>query len=309
MKTLVVTGGAGFVGSHLCEALLEQNFAVICLDNFVTGKEGNILHLLKDKNFSLVRHDITKAIKLKGSVDQVYNLASPASPKDFSKMPVEILLTNSVGTRNALELAVSKKARFLQASTSEVYGQPLEHPQKEAYFGNVNSIGERSCYDEGKRFSEALVMAYSRKKSVDARIARIFNTFGPRMRKDDGRVTPNFVTQALANKPITVYGDGSQTRSFCFVSDLVEGLIKLMNSDYKKPVNLGNPNEITIKQFAEKILEISKSKSKLVFVELPKDDPARRQPDISVAKAELGWQPTVSLEDGLAKTINWFKDN
>ena len=309
MKTVVVTGGAGFVGSHLCEALSSQGSAVICVDSLVTGREENVERLLEDKNFSLVRHDITKAIDLKEGIDQVYNLASPASPKDFSRIPIEILLTNSVGTRNALELAVSKKARFLQASTSEVYGQPLEHPQKETYFGNVNSIGERSCYDEGKRFSEALVTAYSRKKSVDARIARIFNTYGPRMRKDDGRVTPNFITQALSGKPITIYGNGSQTRSFCFVTDLVAGLIKLMNSDYKKPVNLGNPNEITVKQFAEKILEISKSKSKLVFAELPKDDPARRQPDISVARAELGGQPTVSLEDGLAKTIDWFKDN
>ena len=307
MKTAVVTGGAGFIGSHLCEALLGRGMRVVCVDSFLTGQRENIAHLMREKNFSLLEQDITVPFEIEGGVDFVYNLASPASPMDFAKMPVEIMLVNSIGTKNMLDIALAKKARFLEASTSEVYGQPLEHPQKESYWGNVNSIGMRSCYDEGKRFSEALAMAFARNKGVDVRIARIFNTYGPRMRLDDGRVTPNFITQALAGKPLTVYGDGKQTRSFCFVSDLVAGLIKLMESDYSGPVNLGNPQEITVKQFAEAVLRISKSNSVLSFKKLPQDDPERRKPDISIAKKELGWEPKVSLEEGLVKTIDWFR--
>jgi len=306
MKTILVTGGAGFIGSHLCEALLAKGNKVICLDNFVTGSRENIKHLEGSKNFSLVEHDVTKPIVLDEKVDQIYNMASPASPIDFQKMPIEILLTNSFGTKNLLDLAFEKKARFLEASTSEVYGQPLEHPQKESYWGNVNTIGLRSCYDESKRFSEALVMAYNRKKNVEVRIARIFNTFGPRMRANDGRVVPNFVTQALEGKPITIYGKGDQTRSFCFVADLVNGLTKLMDSDYSKPVNLGSLNEITVKQLAEATIKLTGSKSKLEFKPLPEDDPARRQPDTSVAEKELGWEAKTSLEQGLKKTIEWF---
>jgi len=234
-------------------------------------------------------------------------MASPASPVDFPKIPIKILLTSSLGLKNLLDLAVEKKARILQASTSEVYGNPLEHPQKETYFGNVNTIGERSCYDEGKRFGEALVMAYVRKKDVDARIVRIFNTYGPRMRPDDGRVLPNFINQALEGKHLTVYGDGSQTRSFCFVSDEVDGIVKLMNSNYAKPCNVGNPNEMTIKELAELVIKAIGSKSELAFKELPGDDPAKRKPDISVAKKELGWMPKVSLNDGLKQTIEWFR--
>lgn len=307
MKTAVVTGGAGFIGSHLCEALLEKGMRVVCIDNFSTGAMENIAHLERNPAFSLLEQDITVPFEIKGNVGFVYNLASPASPSDFPKIPIEILLTNSVGTKNALDFAVEKKARFLEASTSEVYGQSLEHPQKETYFGNVNSIGERSCYDESKRFSEALVMAYSRKKGLDARIARIFNTFGPRMRPEDGRVIPNFIVQALHNKPMAIYGDGKQTRCFCFVTDLVEGLIKLMESDYNKPVNLGSTKECSILQLVEEIRRLTGSRSKIVFKNLPEDDPAKRQPDISLAKSKLGWMPLVGFEEGLKLTIEWFK--
>ncbi len=304
---IVVSGGAGFIGSHLCERLLKEGNRVICIDNFVTGRKENVQHLLQDEKFSLVEQDITKPFSLDEKVEQVYNMASPASPVDFAKIPLEILAVNSVGTRNMLDLASLNKARFLESSTSEVYGEPLEHPQKETYWGNVNSIGERSCYDEGKRFSEALVMAYAREKELETRIVRIFNTFGPRMRKDDGRAIPNFVSQALEGKPLTVYGKGKQTRSFCFVSDQVDGQIKLMNSGYGLPVNVGNPVEITILELAEKVIELVESKSKIDFKPLPKDDPTRRMPDISLAKKEIGWQPKVKWEDGLKQTIDWFK--
>jgi len=307
MKTVVVTGGAGFIGSHLCERLLKQGNKVICVDNFVTGRKENVNHLAKDKNFSLVEHDLVKPLEIEAKIDCLFNLASPASPIDFAKIPVEILMVNSLGVKNALDFCLENRARFLQASTSEVYGNALEHPQKETYFGNVNPIGERSCYDEGKRFAEALAMAYARKHGLEARIARIFNTFGPRMRSDDGRVVPNFIMQALSQKPLTVYGSGNQTRSFCFVDDLVDGLVRLMESDYSKPVNLGNPNEISVKEFAELVLRLSGSRSKLVFRELPEDDPVRRKPDISVAKRVLGWQPRVGLEDGLRETVKFFK--
>lgn len=309
MKTIVVTGGAGFIGSHLCEALLKEGNKVICIDNFVTGSKENIAPFLKNQDFSLIEHDITQPLRVEGKVDQVYNMASPASPVDFPRIPIEILLTGSLGLKNVLDLATEKRARVLQASTSEVYGQPLEHPQKESYWGNVNSIGERSCYDESKRFAEAMIMAYQRKKDLETRIVRIFNTYGPRMRPCDGRVIPNFVMQALSGKDLTIYGDGNQTRSFCFVSDLVEGIIKLMNSDYALPVNLGNPKEMTVKELAEALIKIVGSESKLVSKELPKDDPSKRRPDIGVAKQQLGWEPKVSLEAGLGETIEWFKKN
>lgn len=306
---VVVTGGAGFIGSHLCETLLGDGNRVICVDNFATGRKENIRHLVAQKNFSLVEHDMTEPLKIDESIDQVYNLASPASPADFAKIPLQILMVNSVGTKNMLELAAEKNARFLQASTSEVYGDPLQHPQRETYFGNVNSIGARGCYDEGKRFAEALVMAYNRKMNLQTRIGRIFNTYGPRMRHDDGRAVPAFINAALQNKPITVFGSGKQTRSFCYVSDLVQGLVKLMNSGYSFPVNLGNPKEITVLQLAKEIKKISGSASEIVFSKKMQDDPCRRKPDIAVAKRQLGWKPAVSLDAGLLKTIEWFKEN
>ncbi len=307
MKTVVVAGGAGFIGSNLCKTLLGQGHKVVCVDSFVTGNKTNLEEVFYEKNFSLIAHDITEPLQFKGPVDQVYDMASPASPIDFPKIPIEILLTASVGVKNLLEFALEKKATLLHASTSEVYGNPLEHPQKESYWGNVNPIGERSCYDEGKRFAEALMTAYKKKKGSDTRVARIFNTYGPKMRADDGRVVPNFIMQALAGKPLTVYGKGSQTRSFCFVSDLVSGLAKLMGSSCTEPVNLGNPNEMTILELAEKVVELTGSKSRIEFKPLPKDDPTKRQPDISRAKKELSWKPKVSLEEGLKKTIEYFK--
>jgi len=307
LKTSVVSGGAGFIGSHLCDFLLAKGNKVICIDNFVTGSRKNIAHLEGNKNFSLLEADITQEFEVKEKVDEVYNLSSPASPVDFPKIPIEILLVNSIGTKNLLELAAKNKARFLEASTSEVYGDPLEHPQKETYWGNVNCTGVRSCYDEGKRFSEAIVMAFWRKKNLQTKIARIFNTYGPRMRAEDGRVIPNFINQALRGEPITVYGNGKQTRSFCFVSDLVEGLFKLMQSSFSDPVNLGNPNEMNMLELAEKVKAFTGSKSEISFKPLPVDDPAKRRPDISRAKKELGWEPKVSFEEGLKKTIDFFK--
>ena len=307
MKTIVVAGGAGFIGSHLCERLLKDGEKVVCVDNFVTGSKKNVETLMQNENFNLLEHNITKPIEVEEEVDQIYNMASPASPVDFPRIPIEILLTSSLGLKNLLDFAIEKKARIFQASTSEVYGNPLEHPQKETYFGNVNTLGPRSCYDEGKRFAEALLMAYVRKKNAEVRIVRIFNTYGPRMRPDDGRVLPNFINQAIEEKPLTVYGDGSQTRSFCFVSDEVDGIVKLMNSSYAKPCNIGNPNEMTIKELAELVIKTIGSKSELAFKSLPGDDPAKRKPDISVAKKELGWEPKVSLEEGLKKTIDFFK--
>jgi nucleoside-diphosphate-sugar epimerase len=302
-----VAGGAGFIGSNLCEALLGQGHKVLCVDNFVTGSKGNLKNVLYEKNFSLLAHDITAPLNIDGPIDQIYDMASPASPVDFPKIPVEILMTASLGVKNLLDLSMEKKATMLHASTSEVYGNPLEHPQKESYWGNVNPTGERSCYDEGKRFAEALMSAYKRKNGADIRIARIFNTYGPKMRPDDGRVVPNFILQALENKPITVYGTGQQTRSFCFVSDQVDGLIRLMNSSYSEPVNIGNPNELTVLELAEKVIELTASKSKIAFRPLPKDDPTKRQPDITRAKKELSWEPKISLEEGLKKTIDYFK--
>jgi UDP-glucuronate decarboxylase len=302
---VIVTGGAGFIGSHLCKALLDQKHEVVCVDNLYTGSKKNIQLLLKNPKFEFIQQDITEPID--DTADQIYNLACPASPVHYQKDPVYTFKTSVFGAYNVLELAHSCKARILQASTSEVYGDPLEHPQKESYWGHVNPIGVRSCYDEGKRAAETLCMDFSRQFGVNIRIARIFNTYGPNMAPDDGRVVSNFIMQALQDNPITVYGTGSQTRSFCFVSDLVDGLIKLMNSDVKTPVNLGNPDEFAIKELAEKVISLTKSKSKLVYKPLPQDDPKQRKPDISLAKSKLNWSPSVKLTEGLKKTIDYFK--
>lgn len=302
----LVTGGAGFIGSHLCEALLARGEEVLCLDNFFTGKKSNIQHLLGNPRFELIRHDITHPIYLE--VDRIFNLACPASPVHYQINPVKTIKTNVLGALNVLGLAKRVKARVLQASTSEIYGDPLEHPQKETYWGNVNPIGPRSCYDEGKRVAEALFFDYYRQNNVDIRVVRIFNTYGPRMLVNDGRVVSNFIVQALKNEPITVYGDGSQTRSFCYISDLVEGLLKMMDCDgFVGPVNLGNPAEYTILELAQMIKELTNSKSEIVFKPLPKDDPTRRRPDISLAREKLNWEPKVSIRDGLLKTIDYFK--
>lgn len=306
MRAVLVTGGAGFIGSHLCD-MLVRDCKVICIDNLVTGTEQNIEHLREKKDFQFIKHDITESLDA-GNVDTVFHLASPASPVDFQRIPIEILLVNALGTKNMIELALKNEARLIHASTSEVYGDPKEHPQKESYWGNVNPNGPRSCYDEGKRFSEALVMAYRRKFGLNAGIVRIFNTYGPRMRLDDGRVIPNFISQALTGTDITVYGDGSQTRSFCFVSDMVEGMLKMAQTDEVGPINVGNPDEYKVLEIANTIIELTGSSSKLVFKELPKDDPRRRKPDISLAEERLGWQPKVDLQTGLRETIEWFKE-
>ena len=303
---ILVTGGAGFIGSHLCERLLSQGNEVICLDNFFTGNKANVKHLLGNSNFEVVRHDITFPTHVE--CDRIYNLACPASPVHYQFDPIKTIQTSTSGMVNMLELATNVKARILQTSTSEVYGNPLEHPQREGYFGNVNCIGPRSCYDEGKRVAESLMFAYNRQNKVEIRVARIFNTYGPRMSKNDGRVVSNFIVQALEDKPITVYGDGSQTRSFCYVSDMVDGLIKLMNCEgFTGPVNLGNPVEMTVLEIAKKIVEMTKSKSTISFKGMPQDDPERRKPEISLAKEKLGWEPEVGLETGLKKTIEYFK--
>ncbi len=304
---ILVTGGAGFIGSFLCERLLEEGHDVICMDNLSTGKKSNIKHLLKNQKFKFLEHDVTKPIELK--IDSIFHLASPASPLDYQKLPIETSMVNSLGTFNMLELARKNNARFLLASTSEVYGDPLEHPQKETYWGNVNPFGVRSCYDESKRFAETLTMSFFRKYGLDIRIARIFNTFGPRMRKDDGRAIPNFIVQTLSGQPITVYGDGEQTRSFCFISDMIDGLMKLMFTDgfSGQVVNLGNKEEKSIISVARLIKDLTKSKSEIVFKPLPEDDPSRRKPDITKAKELLNWEPKVDFEDGLKKTIPWFK--
>lgn len=303
---ILVTGGAGFIGSHLCERLLEEGHTVICLDNFFTGQQRNIQHLIENKNFELIEHDIIEPIEI--DADQVYNLACPASPVHYQYNPIKTIKTSTLGMVNMLGLAKRCKARILQASTSEVYGDPQVHPQTEEYWGNVNPIGIRSCYDEGKRVAETLCMDYHRKNDVDIRIIRIFNTYGPNMHPQDGRVVSNFITQAINNKPITIYGDGSHTRSFCYVDDLVDGLMRMMKQDEDTgPINLGNPNEITVKQLAEKIIELTGSDSEIEYKPLPEDDPQKRQPDITKAKQVLGWEPTTNLEDGLTKTIEYFK--
>ena len=303
---ILVTGGAGFIGSHLCDRLIESGHEVICLDNFYTGHKRNIQHLLSHPCFELIRHDITEPIKLEA--DQVYHLACPASPVHYQSNGIKTIKTNVMGTMNMLGLAKRLKARFLLASTSEVYGDPEIHPQSEEYWGHVNPIGIRSCYDEGKRISETLAFEYHRQNAVDIRVARIFNTHGTRMLENDGRVVSNFIVQALKGIPLTVYGDGSQTRSFCYVSDLVEGLIRLMNGEHVGPVNLGNPGEYTILQLASTIQNMVNPDAEIVFKPLPQDDPRRRQPDISKAKQWLNWEPQVQLEEGLTKTIAYFRD-
>jgi UDP-glucuronate decarboxylase len=304
---ILVTGGTGFIGSHLCEKLLQLGHYVICLDNNFTGSMENIKHLRQNPNFEFIRHDITDPIKLE--IDQIYHLACPASPKDYQYNSIKTIKTNILGTLNVLGLAKRTGARILITSTSEVYGDPKISPQVEEYWGNVNPIGERSCYDEGKRLAETLFMEYNRNCSVDTRIARIFNTYGPKLNKDDGRVVSNFINQALENKNITIYGDGKQTRSFCYIDDQVSGLIKLMNSNYNLPVNIGNPNEITVKELGNIIIELTNSKSKLIFKELPKDDPTNRCPDITKANEILDWQPKVCLKEGLKRTIKYFQEN
>ena len=305
--TAVVTGGAGFLGSHLCDKLLKEGIKVICIDNLLTGNLDNISHLFGNNNFSFIKHDVTNYIYVGGKIDYVLHFASPASPIDYLKLPIQTLKVGSLGTHKALGLAKDKNATFLLASTSEVYGDPIVHPQEEEYWGNVNPIGPRGVYDEAKRFAEALTMAYYRHHGINTRIVRIFNTYGPRMRLDDGRALPTFVGQALRGEEITVYGDGSQTRSFCYVSDLVEGIFRLLKSNETNPVNIGNPDEITIKEFAEEVIKQTGSKSKIVYKPLPEDDPKVRQPDISKAKKILGWEPKVGRAEGLKVTVDYFK--
>jgi len=303
---ILVTGGAGFIGSHLCERLIAEGQEVICLDNFFTGRRENIFHLLDHRSFELLRHDVIEPVLLE--VDQIYNLACPASPIHYQYNPVKTVKTSVMGMINMLGLAKRVRARILQASTSEVYGDPLVHPQQEQYWGNVNPIGLRSCYDEGKRIAETLMMDYHRQNRVDTRIARIFNTYGPRMLENDGRVVSNFIVQALRGEPLTLYGAGDQTRSFCYADDLVEGLIRLMNStDLHDPVNLGNPGEFTIKELAEEVVRICDSKSGVTYLPLPQDDPRQRKPDITRAQTLLGWTPKIALREGLGKTVAYFR--
>ncbi|MBI4419153.1 MAG: SDR family oxidoreductase [Ignavibacteriales bacterium] len=306
-KTSIVTGGAGFLGSHLCDRLLAEGHRVLCIDNLITGKTANISHHAGDSNFTFIQHDVTNYLFVEGSVDYVWHFASPASPIDYLKLPIQTLKVGSLGTHKALGLAKAKGARFLLASTSEVYGDPLVHPQPESYWGNVNPVGPRGVYDEAKRFAEAMTMAYHRYHKVDTRIVRIFNTYGERMRIEDGRAIPAFMSQALNGEPVTVFGDGSQTRSVCYVLDLIDGIHKLMMSDYSDPVNIGNPDEITMLQLAKEIVELTKSKSKIVFKDLPQDDPKVRQPDISLAKKILGWTAQVPRKEGLMKTMEYFR--
>lgn len=308
MKTFLITGGAGFIGSHLCEYFLDHGGRVICLDNFLTGSKENIKPFLKNKRFVFIEHDVTKTISVQGTVDYVLHFASPASPADYQRLPIQTLKVGSLGTHNTLGFAKSKKAVFLLASTSEVYGDPLVHPQSEDYWGNVNPIGPRGVYDEAKRFAEALVLAYHRVHKIDVKIARIFNTYGPRMRQNDGRAIPNFIGQALSGKPVTVFGDGSQTRSFCYIDDLVKGIQRLLYSKLNEPINLGNPDEMTLLNLAKLILKLSGSKSKIEFARLPQDDPRVRRPDIARARALLGWQPKVGVRIGLKRTIVYFRD-
>lgn len=306
-KKILVTGGTGFIGSHLCERLLEEGNTVFCLDNFFTGPKSNVSHLLKNPKFRVIKHDVVKPFP-KIKVDKIYSLACPASPIHYQIDPIKTIETSVIGVSNVLKLAQKIKARVLQASTSEVYGDPHVHPQKESYWGNVNPIGPRACYDEGKRAAETLCVDYHKECGVDIRIARIFNTYGPKMQQNDGRAVSNFIVQALKAEPITIYGNGSQTRSFCYVTDMVSGLIKLMESDYvAKPVNIGNPHEVSIKEIAEKIVAMTSSKSKITFKLLPEDDPKKRQPDISTAKEVLDWLPLIALDDGLETTIAYFR--
>ena len=303
---IVVTGAAGFIGSHLSEALLDRGHSVVGVDNLLTGDMANIAHL-RDRDFLFIRHDVTRYIDVDGPVDFIFHWASPASPIDYLELPIPTLKVGSLGTHNALGLAKAKNAGFMLASTSEVYGDPLEHPQKETYWGNVNPIGPRGVYDEAKRFGEAITFAYHRYHALNTRIVRIFNTYGPRMRLRDGRAVPAFMSQALRNEDVTVFGDGTQTRSFCYVTDLVDGLLRLMEADTHEPVNIGNPHEVTIEQIARTIITLVGSTSKIVHRSLPIDDPKQRRPDITRAKTLLGWEPTVGLEEGLLKTVDYFK--
>jgi len=307
-KRILVTGGAGFLGSHLCERLLREKNHVVCVDNFLTGNKKNVERLLKDPHFELIRHDIVKPLSL--DVHEIYNLACPASPVHYQQNPIKTMKTSIIGTINVLNIAKRTKAKILQASTSEIYGDPEVHPQKETYWGRVNPVGVRSCYDEGKRAAECLIMDYRRQKNIISKIVRIFNSYGPRMAINDGRVISNFIIQALCDKEITVYGDGKQTRSFCYVDDMIDGLILMMNSadDFYGPVNLGNPHEFTILELAQKIIKMTKSDSKISFQPLPPDDPVRRKPDIKLARKKLNWSPKVALEEGLIKTIKYFRN-
>jgi len=303
----VATGGAGFLGSHLCDRLLAEGHRVIAIDNLITGSTDNIAHLAGNQQFSFIHHNITQFIYLAGPIDYVFHFASPASPIDYLELPIQTLKVGSLGTHNTLGLAKTKGAKFLLASTSECYGDPLQHPQTEDYWGNVNPIGPRGVYDEAKRFAEAMTMAYHRYHKIDTKIVRIFNTYGPRMRLRDGRVVPAFIGQALRDEPLTVFGDGKHTRSFCYVSDLIDGIYRLSQSDYHEPVNIGNPTEFTILEFAKLILGLTGSKSQIVYKPLPVDDPKQRRPDITLAKKLLGWEPQVDLETGLQKTIEYFR--
>ena len=305
----VVTGGSGFLGSHLCDRLLAEGFKVFCIDNLITGNVDNISHLFGNEDFSFIKHDVTNFIHVPGKVDFILHFASPASPIDYLQLPIQTLKVGSLGTHKALGLAKEKKARFLLASTSEVYGDPVVHPQSEDYWGNVNPIGPRGVYDEAKRFAEAITMAYNRYHGIETRIARIFNTYGPRMRLKDGRALPTFVGQALRGEDLSVFGNGSQTRSFCYVSDLIDGIYKLLISDEVNPINIGNPEEITIKEFAEEVIRLTGTKSKICYKDLPVDDPKIRQPSIEKAKSVLGWTPKVGREEGLKITIEFFKTN
>lgn len=308
-KRILITGAAGFLGSHLCDRFLKEGYEVIGMDNLLTGNIQNIQHLFPLKEFQFYHHDVTKFVHVPGKIDYILHFASPASPIDYLKMPIQTLKVGALGTHNLLGLAKSKGARILVASTSEVYGDPLVHPQTEEYWGNVNPVGPRGVYDEAKRFMESITMAYHTFHNVDTRIIRIFNTYGPRMRLDDGRALPTFMSQALRGEDITVYGDGSQTRSFCYVDDLVEGIYRLLLSDYPKPVNIGNPQEITLLQFAEEVLALTGSKSKIVFEPLPQDDPKQRQPNITKAQSILKWEPKVDRHEGLKRTLEYFKQH
>jgi dTDP-glucose 4,6-dehydratase len=310
MERVLITGGAGFIGSHLCDRFLKEGFEVFCLDNLITGSRHNIAHLFEEERFHFVKHDVTEYMYIKGPLDYILHFASPASPIDYLQLPIQTLKVGSLGTHKALGLAKDKGARFLLASTSETYGDPLVHPQTEDYWGNVNPVGPRGVYDEAKRFAEAITMAYHRAHDVDTRIVRIFNTYGPRMRIDDGRVVPTFIAQALRGEGLTVFGDGSQTRSFCYVQDLINGIFNMIfNTDYHDPVNLGNPSEMSITDFAKAILKFTGSESELTFQDLPVDDPKVRKPDISLAKKLFAWHPEVSLEDGIRETLEYFKGN
>src|SRR5690554_136925 len=307
MEKVLITGAAGFLGSHLCDKFINEGFHVIGMDNFITGEIKNISHLLDNPSFQFIEHDVTEFIEIEGNLDYILHFASPASPIDYLKIPIQTLKVGSLGTHNLLGLAKEKNARILIASTSEVYGDPLVHPQTEEYFGNVNTIGPRGVYDEAKRFQESITMAYHRTHGLDTRIARIFNTYGPRMRLNDGRVIPAFIGQALRGEDLTVFGDGLQTRSFCYVDDQIDGLYRLLLSDFHLPVNIGNPGEITILDFAKEIVKLTGTDQKIVFKPLPEDDPLQREPDISKAKKILGWEPKVSREEGMKKTYEYFK--